>query len=63
MKVEGDGGGGAGIIRAVDKSVSRTKRAIHQDDGSDRINDNNNGNPLEKISITHHLAQYFNFKL
>ena len=63
MRVEGDGVGGAGIIRAVDKSAPRTKRVVRHDDGGDGSNDDDDGNPLEKISNTHHLAQYFNFKL
>ena len=63
MRVEGDGCGCVGISRAVDKSAPRTKRAVRHDDGGDGSDDGDDGNPLEKISNTHHLAQYFNFKL
>ena len=62
MRVADDGGGGTDISRAVDKSAPRTKRAVRHDDGDDGSDDGDDGNPLEKISNTHHLAQYFNFK-
>ena len=57
-RVEGDEGGCASISRAVEKSSSRMKCAIHHDDGGDENYEGDNYNPLETISNTHHLVQY-----